>query len=170
MTTNKRRRLLKAIAAGGGAVIAGRSLPETWSRPVVDSLALPAHAQTSPLSCLPASVSTTANQQDTQNDIYILFDGRSVCTVESLTDTLQTAPANAVIGIDADPSQYSWDRYDPGSDWTRTGTDSVADDNPPGTYYVEVTGAAGSFRVTFTVGFIGFEPVMTVSDVSINPA
>jgi len=43
-----RRKLLKSIAAGSGAVIAGKSLPENWSRPVVDSVLLPAHAQTSP--------------------------------------------------------------------------------------------------------------------------
>ena len=42
-----RRELLKGIAAGSGALIAGKSLPETWSRPVVDSVMLPAHAQTS---------------------------------------------------------------------------------------------------------------------------
>ena len=42
-----RRKLLKGLAAGGGAVIAGKSLPESWSRPVVDSVMLPAHAITS---------------------------------------------------------------------------------------------------------------------------
>jgi len=52
MTDNKssesRRKLLKSIAAGSGAIVAGKSLPESWSRPVVDSVILPAHAQTSP--------------------------------------------------------------------------------------------------------------------------
>lgn len=44
---NKRRKLLKTIAAGTGAVAAGKSLPENWSRPVVDAVVLPGHAQTS---------------------------------------------------------------------------------------------------------------------------
>jgi hypothetical protein len=51
MTDNKssenRRKLLKTIAAGSGAVIAGKNLPENWARPVVDSVLLPAHAITS---------------------------------------------------------------------------------------------------------------------------
>jgi hypothetical protein len=46
-SNESRRKLLKSIAAGGGAVIAGKSLPENWSRPVVDSVLLPAHALTS---------------------------------------------------------------------------------------------------------------------------
>lgn len=47
-TTNKSRRtLLKSIAAGGGAVVAGKTLPDTWKKPVIDSVMLPAHAQTS---------------------------------------------------------------------------------------------------------------------------
>jgi hypothetical protein len=45
--TKARRELLKATVIGSGAVIAGKSLPESWSRPVVDSVMLPAHAQTS---------------------------------------------------------------------------------------------------------------------------
>ena len=44
-----RRKLLKSIAAGSGAVVAGKSLPESWTRPVVDGVMLPAHAQTSML-------------------------------------------------------------------------------------------------------------------------
>jgi hypothetical protein len=47
MSDKSRRKLLKSIAAGSGAIVAGKSLPETWSRPVVDSVMLPAHAQTS---------------------------------------------------------------------------------------------------------------------------
>lgn len=41
-----RRRLLKSIAVGSGAVATTRTLPETWGRPVVESVLLPAHAQT----------------------------------------------------------------------------------------------------------------------------
>ena len=46
-SSESRRKLLKSIAAGSGAVIAGKNLPENWARPVVDSVMLPAHAQTS---------------------------------------------------------------------------------------------------------------------------
>lgn len=46
-SSESRRKLLKSIAAGSGAIVAGKSLPDSWSRPVVDSVMLPAHAQTS---------------------------------------------------------------------------------------------------------------------------
>lgn len=46
-TNASRRILLKSIAAGSGAVIAGKNLPEKWAKPVVDSVMLPAHAETS---------------------------------------------------------------------------------------------------------------------------
>lgn len=48
--TKARRKLLKTSIVGAGAVIAGKSLPEQWARPVVESITLPAHAQTSLLS------------------------------------------------------------------------------------------------------------------------
>lgn len=38
-----RRKLLKTLAAGG---VAGAALPATWSKPAIDSVMLPAHAQT----------------------------------------------------------------------------------------------------------------------------
>jgi hypothetical protein len=44
---NPRRSLLKAIAGAGSLYTAGKLLPETWTRPVVDAVSLPAHAQTS---------------------------------------------------------------------------------------------------------------------------
>ncbi len=46
--SDSRRKILKSIAAGTGAVVAGKSLPENWAKPVVDSVMLPAHAETSP--------------------------------------------------------------------------------------------------------------------------
>lgn len=46
-SNESRRKLLKSIATGSGAVIAGKNLPENWARPVVESVLLPLHAQTS---------------------------------------------------------------------------------------------------------------------------
>ena len=47
MSNNQsRRKLLKSIAAGSGAVVAGKSLPESWSKPVIDTVVLPSHAST----------------------------------------------------------------------------------------------------------------------------
>jgi hypothetical protein len=55
MSDKSRRKLLKSLAAGSGAIVAGKSLPENWTKPVVDSVMLPAHAQTSaPLLVLPS--------------------------------------------------------------------------------------------------------------------
>lgn len=58
-SSESRRNLLKSIAAGSGAVIAGKNLPENWTRPVVDSVLLPAHGQTSG----PVPVITLSNCQ-----------------------------------------------------------------------------------------------------------
>lgn len=43
-----RRRILKRLVAGGGIVATERIIPQDWHRPVVESVILPAHAQTSP--------------------------------------------------------------------------------------------------------------------------
>jgi hypothetical protein len=42
-----RRKLLKSIAIGGGAIAVAKTLPESWTKPVIDSVMLPAHGQAS---------------------------------------------------------------------------------------------------------------------------
>ncbi|HSH42360.1 MAG TPA: hypothetical protein VK973_09585, partial [Arenicellales bacterium] len=44
---NSRRKLLKSALLGGGAAAALYSAPERWTRPVIEAVSLPAHAQTS---------------------------------------------------------------------------------------------------------------------------
>ncbi len=55
MTENSRRKLLKSLSVTTGAIVAGKSLPESWVKPVVDSVVLPAHAATSCTPCLDAA-------------------------------------------------------------------------------------------------------------------
>ena len=42
-----RRKLIHSIALGGGVIIAGKSIPNSWTKPIIQSVILPAHAQTS---------------------------------------------------------------------------------------------------------------------------
>ncbi len=42
-----RRKILKTMAVSGGAVVAAKSIPEQWSKPILDSVVLPAHGQMS---------------------------------------------------------------------------------------------------------------------------
>ena len=86
-----RRKLLKSIAAGSGAVIAGKSLPESWSKPVVDSVMLPVHAQTSP--CTPCLVAALYCEGSTGTGITVdvAIDGTVTVThprMPTQTDTV----------------------------------------------------------------------------------
>ena len=47
-----RRRLVKALAAAGGAFGAATLLPTRWTKPVIDSILVPLHAQGSPINGL----------------------------------------------------------------------------------------------------------------------
>lgn len=40
-----RRKLLKALSVAGGATAAAKALPERWTRPIVESVEIPVHAQ-----------------------------------------------------------------------------------------------------------------------------
>ncbi len=68
--TANRRLLLKALGAGGGAVVAHRTLPTDWTRPVVESVLLPAHAQTTQQCSAPftETIAGTATQTWTVPD------------------------------------------------------------------------------------------------------
>lgn len=56
-----RRRLLKSITLGGGMATAVRAVPQSWRQPVIDSVVLPVHAQTSGYTCaIPFSFSFSA--------------------------------------------------------------------------------------------------------------
>lgn len=46
--SRRRRKLLKALTTGSSAVVAGKVAPEEWTKPIVDSILLPAHAQVTP--------------------------------------------------------------------------------------------------------------------------
>ena len=61
-----RRHLLKATVAGSGALLAGKTLPEEWARPLVESVTLPAHAQTS-LTSVSDAVMGTLDSVDNRN-------------------------------------------------------------------------------------------------------
>lgn len=58
-----RRRLIKSLTLGGGAVTLSKLQP-TWTRPVVESVVLPAHAQTTTVSTPPPlrSAATSGTQ------------------------------------------------------------------------------------------------------------
>lgn len=47
MTVSSRRRLIQALATGGGVA----ALPTEWKSPIIDSVMLPAHAQTTTTGC-----------------------------------------------------------------------------------------------------------------------
>lgn len=45
-TNSGRRKLLKSLTVGGAAAVTAKSMPEEWTKPLVNGVSLPAHAQT----------------------------------------------------------------------------------------------------------------------------
>ena len=106
-SNDSRRKLLKSIAAGSGAVVAGKSLPESWSKPIVDSVLLPAHAGTTENPPPPpppeiqlinmqptfAGRATTASGQSCESPTNffpedLVFENTLGCTANLVTHTL----------------------------------------------------------------------------------
>jgi len=120
-----RRKILKSIAAGSGAIVAGKTLPENWARPVVDSVILPSHAQTS----CPGLVNSVPSSLTVQSlvgapgidpdGIEILFDGCTSLTMSGLDDP--SGSQDRITFIDSDSSLVSANNFDvedgPGTNW-----------------------------------------------------
>lgn len=65
-TDTKRRRVLKGVALGGGAVTVSH-----WSKPVVHAVILPAHAETSP----GEEIRARGFDSGSTGDIFVNFEG-----------------------------------------------------------------------------------------------
>lgn len=77
-SVDNRRKLLKTFAVGSGAVLVEKSLPETWVKPVINSIVLPVHAEltndagTCPELVIPDALHMCANRND--NSVYYHVD------------------------------------------------------------------------------------------------
>ena len=109
-SNDSRRKLLKSIAAGSGAVVAGKSLPESWTKPMVDSVLLPSHAETTdssissavgnptPPPCQSTLIipgdSVSCSDGNTERNRYFYIDDTDACPVLILA-TESSAPSPA---------------------------------------------------------------------------
>ena len=156
-SSESRRKLLKSIAAGSGAVVAGKSLPETWGRPVVDSVILPSHAQTSPmvLSC----VGTTATTPSGEGGVLLNFDGNSTCAFFNAAGPGDLV-ADTMLIIDLDQPSDTDIVPGPGANWVFQGEIANV---PSGTYTYTVVRAVNpnagtAFNATVTFSTSGTNP------------
>ena len=101
MKDQSRRNLLRALSVGG--VASAANLPTSWSRPVVESVVLPAHAQTTAVSTNaltgvecprvvnsnPPTQSATALTTDPDDDgMRVSFNGCDSLTLNSADDPI----------------------------------------------------------------------------------
>ena len=163
-SNESRRKLLKSVAAGSGAIVASKSLPESWSRPVVDSVMLPAHAQTSPssppsppspLGCSPDPQTVVDSGTGTSTDaIAIIFDGQTTCTLQ-IGDVPSDIPdPNLVVMVDTDFGNTDvWTIYTDTRNWTRTSAsfDLGGGPNSFGSHWLIFNGGGNQYRADFTL-------------------
>ena len=187
---NNRRKILHAMTISGGIITVAK-LPSKWTAPVVESIVLPAHAQTSqtsgnaasssgvvPTRCTNNAQTITNAEEVGRDDIVLIYDGDKFCDVE-VGDPSEFGgiPADAMIVIDSDPDETNflmWDFGGIGSSWEMTNSNFVTNNNSNGTYYIEVKRLSNPnvgllLRATFTVtitGTIG-NINMTVNNVSL---
>lgn len=102
MTDTSRRKLIKTLAAGGGITVA----PSHWKTPVVNSLMLPAHAQTTLPTDAVCSVDPglTAVCPDTVTNYYRITAEGGDCDIELIAPTSLDAPGVFLARVQADPS------------------------------------------------------------------
>ena len=132
---SKRRALLKSTAAAGGLMVFGKAAPESWMKPVVNAIVLPAHAQTTQASdsspvdtpqtpppemnpCVGDSITLNADQFA----VNVNYDGVSAPTF-FIRDSFTTRFGNdAILGVSRRPD-YA---IGIGSNWEMLNSDPEA--------------------------------------------
>jgi len=71
---SRRRKALKTIVIGGSLVAIGESLPDSWRRPVVNSVLLPAHAKTSGSEPVPPTPGRQIFNSATESAVFTVPD------------------------------------------------------------------------------------------------
>ena len=101
-SSESRRKLLKSIATGSGAIIAGKSLPESWAKPVVDSVMLPVHAQTTScdLDSIPGRTVVCSQTAELQAIYYTIRSSESPCGFDISEFT--SVPSTPYVRVDLD--------------------------------------------------------------------
>ncbi len=176
-SNDSRRKLLKSIATGSGAVVAVKSLPESWGKPIVDTVLLPAHAQATQSSCSAGSITSTSNETE---GVVILFDGESTCSLilTEFNDGGDSGNPDEILLIDNDlidedfKEEFDLDGPAYGANWSDDGPDEEG--LPAGSYAYTRTRVGGpndgvAFKLAFTVSFSG-DTDMIVSNVLITLA
>ena len=145
MNMQPRRNILKGLAVG---------VPVIWTKPIVDFVLLPAHAQSSGFSCGPFQF---CGQDDA---VFLISDGLSChfspfdCCDES---DIPNTDGNRIIMVDRDSG--NWDANDAGdqeefpvgdSNWSVS--PELGDDNAPGQFNLTATRIGGALNgKTFNV-------------------
>jgi hypothetical protein len=101
-----RRRVLRTLALGSGVISTAKNLPDTWSRPVINSVVLPAHAQTSSM----AYSATGVVQLDSPLDMLV---------PRALANSL---PKNICINVSNGQASVQVQYGDPGPVYTGSGS------------------------------------------------
>ena len=183
--SESRRRLLKQLAAGGGVAVTAKSLPESWTKPVVNSVLLPAHARTTgeEPSCWNCGSRTVNNTDDQDASCDEILDTKIVLDFDPASGcNLRTGDEgdNTLIRFDSDCDQNNWDAPgdDVGVNWERYFADfntGSQGNNASGTGFTARFARVGGgntgrcFEVTFDVEVIDGVGTtdMTVSNVEI---
>ncbi|MCK5360527.1 MAG: hypothetical protein KAJ95_07860 [Gammaproteobacteria bacterium] len=136
-----RRRLLKTIAGAGGVITAGKMLPDTWKRPIVDAALLPAHAQTS--TCTEACSLDIVVTWNTNVDLDLLLETPGGTTIDPKS-TLQSQCL-----------QHNGDDDGTVSPYTET-ISTIGSGVNPGTYRMFVRNPTGSAQtINYTISGCG---------------
>ncbi len=174
-----RRRLLKSAVVVSGGVGLGKTLPGTWSKPIVDSILLPAHASTTDAIETLADAGTTefpyvnpcVGESQTigaaQFAIDIVYDGVSTPYFSIRDEISSHVLDDTIVGISKTPSfaigpQRNWETGTPRIEsnvsdgvYTRT-TTRMIDGQPTGetfefTFCIATSSGDSSRTLTVTL-------------------
>lgn len=109
MDTESRRRLLRALAQGGAALGTVALLPDRWTKPVVDTVIVPLHAQTSTPRIDPPSLSGTWMGSWTDTSAGTSGAASMTVTVDAAAQTfLILLDLDGQVLGNGDPTPQSW--------------------------------------------------------------